>query len=144
MGTVFAGTGVGNKKNTWRLPMSPLTKIFVALFPLPSKWKFLKGEVINIIKCLDVVAEEGHVRKKAIVRTIKAQWLEVKFTNGEGLIHISWAAVQKQHKVGVFIQISHGPYQGCSGWVLIISVHKITCTKELSPPSGIETLEFVP
>ena len=64
-----------------------------ALFPLPSEWEFFESEEINIIKCVDVVAEEGHVEKNAIVRTIEAWQLEVKLTNGEGLICISWAVI---------------------------------------------------
>ena len=121
------------------------SKISAAVFPLLSKWKFFEGKKINIVECVDAVfAEEGHVGKKVITKTVNTQFLKVELTNGEGLIHIPWTAAQKQHKVSVYVQASHGLQQGCSRWVFIVLDHKITCTEKLSPPPDVKDSEFVP
>ena len=84
------------------------------------------------------------LEKKGIVQTIEAQHLKVELTSREGPICIPWDTAQKQYKIGEFIQVSHGPHQGCCGWVVTTSDHKINCTKELPLPPGIGGLEIVP
>lgn len=111
-------------------------KIRRAIFPPPSEWEFFEGEEISIVesgivKSSSIFFEKGHLKKNGIIKVVEGQLLEVELTNGEGLIRIPWDAARKQHKIGEFVQVSHGPHQGRCGWVVLASDDEITCTEEL-------------
>jgi ribosomal protein L24 len=126
------------------LRLSDHPKIVEAIFPPPTGWEFFEGEDVDIVESPDLLAEKGHVKKKGTVKVVEAQRLEVELTNGEGSVCIPWDAARKRHKIGDFVQVSHGPHQGRFGWVLSASDHEISCAQELISPPGIENSEIVP
>ena len=126
------------------LRLSDHPKILEAIFPAPTGWEFFEGEDIDIVKSPDLLAEYRHEEKKATIKVVGAQRLEVELVNGEGSVCIPWDAARKRHKIGDFVQVSHGPHQGRFGWVLSTSDQEISCAVELVSPPGIENSEIAP
>ena len=72
-----------------------------------------------------------HAGKTGTIKNINSHLLEVDLVNGEDLISLSWNDVQKKHTNSSFIQVSHSPNQGQSGWIVGIEDDWLHCVEKL-------------
>jgi len=100
-----------------------------ATFPPLLKWGFREDEQVNIVATM-------HAGKTGTVKNVDGHLLEVDLANGEGLISLSWNDVQKKQTNGSFIQVSHSPNQGQSGWVVGIEDNWLCCIEKLQPTNS--------
>ena len=78
-----------------------------------------------------IIVATTYTGKTGTIKNVNGHLLEVDLANGEGLVSLSWNDVQKEHPISSFIQVSHGPNQGQSGWVVRIEDGLLHCIKEL-------------